>query len=85
MLIKPDRELPGSVREMRRTLSGYRNYGEQSGAKWGWITRQPPVPPYYPPSSPTYTLSKPPHHAPLLCRGHTTSRTTMTPSLALSG
>lgn len=64
-----ERELRRSVGEMRRTLSGSRNYEEPSGAKWGWITRQQPVPPYYPPGSPTYTLSKAPAVAPLLRSG----------------
>lgn len=61
---KAERELRRSVGETRRTLSGSRNYGEPSGAKWGWITRQQPVPPYYPGGSPTYTLSKAPHRGP---------------------
>lgn len=52
----------GATEERKEPWVGYGDYGEQSGAKWGWITRQQPVPPYYPPSSPTSTLSKPPQH-----------------------
>lgn len=91
MLIKLESELR-SVRGMRRTLSGIRTLW---GAEWcqvGLDHSTTTCPTLLPPSSPTYTLSKPPHHhhhhrhhAPPLCGGHTTSRTTMTPSLALSG
>lgn len=71
---------------MRRTLSGSRNYGAPSGAKWGWITRQQPVPPYYPPGLPhLYPLQTSPPWPLCSTRGHTTSHTTMTPSPALSG
>lgn len=38
---------------------GYGHHGDQSGAKWGWISSQTHVPPFYPLSSPVSTLSKP--------------------------
>lgn len=90
MLIKLESELRRSVRGMRSTLSGIRTLW---GAEWcqvGLEHSTTTCPTLLPPTkSPTYTLSKTPHHgrhhALLLCAGHTTSRTTMTPSPALSG
>lgn len=56
--------------EWQECLSGHRHYVEQSGAKWGWTTRQQSVLRCYP-QTPPPTLSKPPcHHfhcVPLLC------------------
>lgn len=56
--------------EWEECLLGHRHYVEQSGAKWGWTTRQQSVLRYYP-QTPPPTLSKPPRHhchrVPLLC------------------
>lgn len=88
-MIHAESEKRGASEEWEELWVGHRHCGEQSGAKWGWTSQQQPVPPYYP-QAPPPVPSPPPQppttaaaNTPVLCGGHATSRTTMTPSLPL--
>lgn len=87
-LNKTERELRRSVRGMRRTLSGIRTLW---GAEWCQVgldhstTACPTLLPSELPHLYPLQTSPPPPPCPPALWGHTTSRTTMTPSLALTG